>query len=178
MRLAAKLTQDELAVRVGVKKAYISKMETAVLNSSGRGPSPPIEMLDSIARALKVELSEALAALGFDVKDDASELESDERVLLYMYRDLPPECRLDSLASIAGVHQRRSQSIRIVDRHQARATAREHLDSIKDLAERVPHLHSNAREVPKPEEIDISDLEAKAKQKAKSTVKPKIERAS
>jgi transcriptional regulator with XRE-family HTH domain len=53
LRKKTGITQEELADKVGVHVSYISRIERGVVNSS-------IEILESIAKALKVKSSEIL----------------------------------------------------------------------------------------------------------------------
>lgn len=163
-REAAGLTQDQLAERAGIGKQYLSKIENAKPHSTtGRAPAPTLETLDAIARALRVDLSDVLGALGLQTGARDVALPNEEELLLWMFRDLPRECQLDVMASVSGVHQRRSLSASTTDRAAARATVRQQLkDARSALDGPIPGLRSNAREVPKPVEIDISDLEAQA----------------
>lgn len=52
-RKNAKLTQNELAEKVGVHVSYISRIERGVVN-------PSIEVIGNIAKALKVKSSDIL----------------------------------------------------------------------------------------------------------------------
>lgn len=51
LRKAAKLTQEELAEKVGVSRAYMGYIE------QGRN-TPSLEVLEKIARVLKIKLSD------------------------------------------------------------------------------------------------------------------------
>lgn len=91
-----------------------------------------------------------------------SELEARQKrreLLLWMFDDVPEECQLDILASVAGVHTRRSLSARIHERHEARASARNIIeekfterDSTRsDPVRKHPAVTDTPRDVPLPE---------------------------
>jgi transcriptional regulator with XRE-family HTH domain len=51
LRVAAEIAQDELALRAGVDRAYVGKLERGVAN-------PTVDTLEKLAAALKVDLSD------------------------------------------------------------------------------------------------------------------------
>lgn len=86
-------TQEELALRVGCKKAYISKLERATLQRGGRAGAPTLEFLHKLSRALGVSIAEPLAALGY-LKAGTMHTESHPVRLLRYYNELSPEDRV------------------------------------------------------------------------------------
>jgi transcriptional regulator with XRE-family HTH domain len=129
-RKSAELTGEALAEKIGFEKAYVSKLETATGD-----PKPTLDTLDAIAKALKVDLAVVLNARGYEVlsKPFYPQLQPEEQILLQMFNDLPRECQLDVMASVSGIHRRRSLSAKIVDRHEARANAREDISRARKL---------------------------------------------
>lgn len=79
------LTQDEVAIRVGCKKAYISKLE-----DESRKKPPPVETLHALSVALGTSVVEPLLALGY-VPSDATNLDSEAYHLLSKFQPLPPD---------------------------------------------------------------------------------------
>lgn len=75
-----------------------------------------------------------------------------------MFDDIPEECQLDVLASVAGIHTRRGLTARIHERHEARAYARNIIDEkVKEResdqpgkVRRHPAVTDTPREVPLP----------------------------
>lgn len=63
--------------------------------------------------------------------DLSPEIVADVELMVSMFLDIPRDCQLDTLASLAGVHQRRRLSAKIHERHEARAEARQTLDKHK-----------------------------------------------
>jgi hypothetical protein len=86
-----------------------------------------------------------------------------------MFLDVPKECQLDILASVAGIHTRRSLSARIHQKHGARVAARNIIedkfnerDSNRPGAvPRHPAVTDTPRDVPLPETTpeDLGDEE-------------------
>ena len=79
----AGLSQDELALQIGVKKAYISKWETA------KPGVPTIPRLVRLTKALGVPLTAALETMGYLNPD--RDLEPHVMRLLHYYQSLPRE---------------------------------------------------------------------------------------
>lgn len=83
----AGFSQPELAARIGVKKAYISKWETA------KPDIPTLPRLVRLSKALGTPLSAALEAMGYLRPD--REIEPHVMRLLHYYQSLPkPEQKL------------------------------------------------------------------------------------
>jgi transcriptional regulator with XRE-family HTH domain len=141
-RTALKISQPELERRSGVSKQYISNLERNVRTGVGnRNIRPSPEKVGKIIQALLAfgmstqEVQLGWRAAGYTtpepqqpVNEDA-EIVRNKELLLWMFTDLPRECQLDVMASVSGIHQRRSLSARIVDRHDARAGARAEVNS-------------------------------------------------
>jgi transcriptional regulator with XRE-family HTH domain len=72
-------------------------------------------------------------------------------LLLRMFDDIPEECQLDVLASLSGIHQRRSISAKIYERHEARAQALEELK--QKVEEQPPDSGAPAPDAPMPGEL-------------------------
>lgn len=88
LRMAKKLSLQELADKVGRSKAHIWDLET------GRSKNPSIELLTDLAKALSVSVAVLIEEVGPDT--------GDEPQLLAMYRglkDLSPEDR-DMIQSV------------------------------------------------------------------------------
>lgn len=79
-REEAGLTQDELASQIGVKKAYISKLEN-------KPDSVTLPRLVKLSKALGVSLSSILIVMGY-LKPER-ELEPHVMRLLHYYQSLP-----------------------------------------------------------------------------------------
>lgn len=77
----AGLSQEELATQIGVKKAYISKWETA------KPDVPTLPRLVRLTKALGTPLTAALEAMGY-LKPDR-EIEPHVMRLLHYYQSLP-----------------------------------------------------------------------------------------
>lgn len=83
----AGLSQPELAARIGVKKAYISKLETA------KPDVPTLPRLARLSSVLGTPLTAALEAMGY-LKADR-DIEPHVMRLLHYYQSLPkPEQKL------------------------------------------------------------------------------------
>lgn len=86
-RLDAGLSQEELASQIGVKKAYVSKWETA------KPDIPTLPRLVRLSKALGTPLTAALGAMGY-LKPDR-DIQPHVMRLLHYYQSLPePEQRL------------------------------------------------------------------------------------
>lgn len=82
-REAAGFTQEELALRSGCQKAYISKLETGQ-----KPPAPTLKFLAKLARALGANITEPLMALGYLKEERPAEPHVVR--LLHYYRELSP----------------------------------------------------------------------------------------
>ena len=69
MRKAAHVTQEELAKRIGVNRALISKYETGIIE-------PSVSQLQKIASALGVPMMELL-----DLEEGAERIKRDENLI-------------------------------------------------------------------------------------------------
>ena len=70
VRKAAHVTQEELAKRIGVNRALISKYETGIIE-------PSVSQLQKIASALGVPMMELL-----DLEEGAERIKRDENLIL------------------------------------------------------------------------------------------------
>ena len=88
-REAEGLTQQELAVRAGCKKAYISKLENTSRPVGQKPPAPTLEFLVKLARAFGAPVSEPLIALGYLKEDSQIHIEPHIMRMIHYYRELP-----------------------------------------------------------------------------------------
>jgi transcriptional regulator with XRE-family HTH domain len=109
-----------------IDSSYVSQIEN-------RGVLPEnltIKKIKALAKGLKtsedllVDVARGKAPSG----EVTQEVERDLKLLKWMFLDVPRECQLDVLASLTGIHGRRSLSHKIADRHEARAGARAEID--------------------------------------------------
>jgi len=120
------------AARYGHKIAssYISHIENNYIES----PSP--KKLKALAAGLGISEDElfnvARGKPSFSVIDGGvdTEVAQDLKRMEHMFLNIPRECQLDVLASLTGIYQRRSQSMTIHERHQARASSRNQIEQI------------------------------------------------
>ena len=94
LRMARKLSLQDLADKVGRSKAHIWELET------GRSKNPSIELLTEVAKALGVSVAVLIEETGPDA--------SDEPQLVAMYRELKDLSPQD-LEAIQGVIDRFKQ---------------------------------------------------------------------
>lgn len=112
-RKRAELTQEELAKAARCEKAYISKLETVARHSETRAkPTPTLEQLYDITQALKVPITDALAAYGL-IKEE-EEVSSGERELLFHYRRLAEDDKRIAEAQVAAIWHTRYKP-RLID---------------------------------------------------------------
>lgn len=128
-------TDVESASRIGGAKGISDAYVTRIENGYVTNVSP--DKLHALAKGLGVSEDELFAvARGRSIKprkplspvDLPPEIAADVEMMVSMFVDIPRECQLDTLASLAGIHARRSESKRIHERHEARAEARQALD--------------------------------------------------
>jgi transcriptional regulator with XRE-family HTH domain len=114
--------------------------------------------------------------------DERGEYQRRRELLLWMFDDLPEECQLDVLASVAGVHERRSMAAKIHERHGARAEARNIIKEKFDERDaalpgnvpRHPAVTDTPPDVPLPETTpQVSDDEAEGEDWPNGSVKRK-----
>jgi transcriptional regulator with XRE-family HTH domain len=107
VRTQAGLSQDALAERAGVTGAYISQLELATNNMSGKPTVPKLDKLIAITDALKLDLREPLKALGV-LSEEPTELTGDEKKAVTVLRVMPGKTRqaaLDILDVLAKLEQ-------------------------------------------------------------------------
>jgi transcriptional regulator with XRE-family HTH domain len=128
-------TEVESASRKGSAKGISDAYVTRIENGYVTNVSP--EKLHALAKGLGVSEDEVFAvARGESAKprkplidvDLPPEVAADLELMAMMFIEIPRECQLDSLASLAGVHARRNVSMKIHERHEARAQTRATLD--------------------------------------------------
>jgi transcriptional regulator with XRE-family HTH domain len=105
-RKASGLTQKELAKAAGdiITDAYISNLETQKdIGKQGAPTRPSLPVVDALAKALRVPVSEARKAAGYD--PGATGSSADEQNLLAYYRELSSENRKVALAIMRAIHE-------------------------------------------------------------------------
>src|ERR1051325_234957 len=109
-----------------ISSGYLSQIENRHVLAS----SLTLEMIRALSVGLGIPEDEVLdAARGrFSALQGRTELEKQLGHLNWMFTDLPGECRLDVIASVTGIYDRRSTSARIHERHEARAAARAEIE--------------------------------------------------
>lgn len=112
-----------------IVSSYVSKIENGYADADGVTP----KKLQALAKGLGISEDEIFAvARGESATprkpltpvDLPPEIAADVELLVSMFLDVPRECQLDTLASLAGVRARRSESLKIYERHHARSQAR------------------------------------------------------
>lgn len=97
LRKAAGITQDELAAKLGVNRATISKYETGQI-------APTIPQLQAIADALGVHLLDLLgmsqAADGYNITLESSTKKQTISDIRALYDPLPPELKKEFLQKV------------------------------------------------------------------------------
>ncbi len=121
-----------------ISDAYVTRIE----NGHVKNVSP--EKLKALAKGLGETEDEIFAvARGlypYSAVDPV--IQREKNLLLWMYDDLPRECQLDVMASISGIHARRSMSAKISDRHEARAATRAEINKQATQVEFEPALET------------------------------------
>lgn len=120
------LTQERVAQKAGISVVQLSRIENGESGTKR-------DTIIALARVIGISEAEAMDRAGFgEPKRTGSkkdtEHEREKSLLLWMFDDLPRECQLDVLASVTGIHQRRSMSARIVEKHEARIAARAEIE--------------------------------------------------
>lgn len=87
------ISQEELGRAVGCTGSYISLLESdSAAPRRNRPARPSVEIVDAIARMLRVTRKEARLAAGYAPPDERPPTEPETR-LLEFYRMLPPEVK-------------------------------------------------------------------------------------
>jgi hypothetical protein len=99
-----------------------------ILNTQGKDVK--VSSIIALASAFKVSPLEVFRAAVRSADEaesvssiDLLDLDDKQQLLLWMFTDIPEDCQLDTLASMAGVHERRRLSKKIYQRHEARNEA-------------------------------------------------------
>lgn len=136
-RKAAKITQQELADRIGVKRAVISKYETGAI-------SPRVEVLQNIARALGVSVDTLLGeTMYIDTVENISALlnsgEATAENLTEKIKEKNPNIPEDELLRVEQYAERLRQNeevkniVNLVNKEKAETERIEHLlDMLKN----------------------------------------------
>lgn len=92
-RMAANLTQPELAKRVGFSASYVSALERDEPNARDGSPRRPrVEKVDKLAKALGVPKDEARLAAGYAPLGQSGEvIKLPDVGQLAFLKDLPPD---------------------------------------------------------------------------------------
>ncbi|MGB9178758.1 MAG: helix-turn-helix transcriptional regulator, partial [Pyrinomonadaceae bacterium] len=105
-----------------IDKSYVSQIE----NRGVLGTDLTLKKIKALADGLSTSPDILIAAAWGKLPE--TEVEEDKKLLNWMFEDLPRECQLDVMASVTGIHQRRSMSASIRERHDAREVARHEIN--------------------------------------------------
>lgn len=168
-RERAGLKQAELARRLRVSPAYVSYIERD-FNPAAKGNKLHVglDIVDRISKVLNAPVNELRVAAGHAPLPEPGrdpEETSMRDLLLWMFSDIPRECQLDVLASLTGIHQRRSLSRKIHERHEARSETRQQLsEKGGEELPRAPMPWKDADSLPN-EEINKQAQKKRGKEK-------------
>lgn len=88
-RKANNLTMDELAIKVGVSKAYISMLEKNKNSTSGKPIKPSLTTLKNIALALNMNLDELINIIDDDLVVSLKTIPTPEEGFIPKYKKVP-----------------------------------------------------------------------------------------
>jgi transcriptional regulator with XRE-family HTH domain len=99
-REAAHLSQQEVADRAGVSKAYVSNIERNMPHSVSKAlPKPTVDKVDALCKAVGASISEGRLIAGY-AAPHIGPADADQTRLLFYFNDLLEVGKADALALI------------------------------------------------------------------------------